>query len=119
MEERGFINTTPFAAEQLFLMDENGRDLLVVVIGATYQINGTPNLGLAEQQIPVNLSGEYDGEPVESSFKYEPEVAPVKAATDVALIGHAYPDRPGATRVDVTLRVGPLQKTGRLFGDRY
>jgi hypothetical protein len=119
MEEQGFINTTPFAAEQLFLMDERGRDILVLVIKATYQINATSELQISEEQVPVNFSGEYYGEPGKSSFKYEPEVAPLKPATDVALIGHAYPDRRGATCVDVTLKVAPLQKTVRVFGDRY
>jgi len=119
MEEQGFINTTPFAAEQLFLIDENGRDILVLLIKATYQINSTSELVLAEEQVPVNFSGEHYGEPGKSSFKYEPEVAPVKVATDIALIGHAYPERIGATKVDVTLKVGHLLKKVRVFGDRY
>ncbi|MEW5801043.1 MAG: DUF2169 domain-containing protein [bacterium] len=119
MEEQGFINSTPFVAQQLFLMDESGRDILVVVIKATYRISGDSRLELAGQQEPVSLSGEYYGEPGDSSIKYEPEVAPVKVATDIVLIGHAYPDQRGAGQVDVTLRVGPVQKTVRVFGDRY
>lgn len=118
MEEQGLINETPFAVEQLFLMDEKGRDILVLVIKATYQIDGTSKLELAEQQVPVNVSGEYYGEPGKSSFKYEPEVASVKLATDVVLIGHAYPDRLNTAQVDVTLKVGSLQKTVRVFGER-
>lgn len=119
MEKKGLINTTPFAAEQLLLTDENGRDILVLIVKATYQINGTAGLARAEEQMPVNPSGEYYGEPGKSSFKYEPEVAPVKVATDIALIGHAYPEKLGARQVDVTLRVGPLQKRVRVFGDRF
>lgn len=118
MEEQGIINETPFAVEQLFLMDKNGRDILVLVIKATYQINGNSKLEIADKQVPVNVSGEYYGEQGKSSFKYEPEVASVKIATDVALIGHAYPDRPSATKVDVTLKVGTIQKTVRVFGER-
>lgn len=119
MEEQGLINETPFAVEQLFLMDKKGRDILVLVIKATYQINGTSKLEISDKQVPVNVSGEYYGEPGKSSFKYEPEVASVKLATDVALIGHAHPDSLGATKVDVTLKVGTLQKTVKVFGERH
>lgn len=119
MEEQGLINETPFAVQQLFLMDEQGRDILVLVIKATYQIDGTSKLEISDKQVPVNVSGEYYGEPGKSSFKYEPEIASIKLATDVVLIGHAYPDRLGAAKVDVTLKVGTLQKTVRVFGERY
>lgn len=119
MEEQGLINETPFALQQLFLMDEKGRDILVLVIKATYQIDGTSKLEISHKQVPVNVSGEYYGEPGKSSFKYEPEVASVKLATDVVLIGHAYPDRLNTAQVDVTLKVGSLQKMVRVFGDRY
>lgn len=119
MSEIDLTNSTPFATEYFFLIDEKGADLLVLVVKATYQIKGTSELERVEQQVPVNLSGEFHGEPGKSSFRYEPEVAPVKVATDVALLGHAYPERPGANHVDVTMRVGSLQKTVRVYGDRF
>ncbi len=118
MNEQGLINETPFAVEQLFLMDENGRDILVLVVKATYQIKGTSRLEIADRQLPVNVSGEYYGDPGKSSIKYEPEVASVKLSTDVALIGHAYADRHSVTEVDVMLRIGTLRKRVRIFGDR-
>lgn len=118
MEQKGLNNSTPFAADQLLLRDENGRDILVVVIKAAFDIIETTKLDISEIQIPVNFIGEYNGVPGESSFKYEPEVAPVKLSTDVVLIGHAYPEKKNATQVDVTLRVGTIIKTVRVFGNR-
>ncbi|WP_281255421.1 DUF2169 domain-containing protein [Cystobacter ferrugineus] len=41
----------------------------------------------------MSWSGESWGKPGESSYKYEPEGAFIKPATDVALIGHAYAPR--------------------------
>jgi hypothetical protein len=37
----------------------------------------------------------------------------------VALIGHAHPPGGGATQVDVGIKVGPVQKLARVFGNRF
>jgi hypothetical protein len=112
-------NKTPFALETLFLADEDGQPLLVPVIKATYQIRADGQLSIAEKQAPVNPSGEHWGGPATASYKYEPEIAFIKPATDIVLIGHAYAPRPGATQVDVGLRVGRMKKVVRVFGDRW
>lgn len=118
MGDRGLINRTPFAAQELFLTDENGRDLLAVVVKATYAAAPGRPLSLAEEQVPVDVAGSYYGDPETSSMHFEPEVAPLKPGTDVVLVGHAHPDRPGARQVDVGFQVGPLRKVIRVFGDR-
>jgi hypothetical protein len=110
-------NETPFALEQLYVSDEDGHPLLVLVVKATYDIRAQ-GLQLAEEQVPVNLAGEPWGEPGESSYRYEPECAFFKPATDVALIGHAYPPQKNATEALVALRVGPLKKVVRVVGER-
>ena len=74
---------------------------------------------MAEEQVPVNFAGEHWGDPETTSYKYEPEVAFIKPATDVVLIGHAYAPHPGLKEVNVALRVGPMEKTVRVVGDRY
>ncbi len=66
----------------------------------------------------MNCGGEYWGDPDVSSYKYEPEVAPFKPATDVVLIGHAYAQNGGTKGVEVSLRVGPVAKKVRVVGDR-
>jgi len=111
-------NKTPFAFEPLFLADEEGRPLFVPVIKATYSIQHD-KLTLAEKQTPVNLAGEYWGDPDKSSYKYEPECAFIKPATDIVLIGHAYAPASGITEINVILRVGQIEKTVKVAGDRY
>ena len=111
-------NTTHFAFAPVFLTDEEARPLLVNIVKATYCI-AEAGLCLSEQQLPVNLTGEYWGRPEESSYKYEPEGAFIKLATDVVLIGHAWPRRQGDTKGTVNLRVGALVKSISVVGDRY
>ncbi len=110
-------NPTPFALEPIFLSDEEGRPLFVPVLKATYAI-GPHGLTVAEEQAPVNMAGEPYGKPEESSYRYEPECAFVKPATDVVLVGHACAPHQGATEMVVALQVGPLKKGVRVFGDR-
>jgi len=113
-------NKTPFAFEQLILADENGWPLLVPVIKATYDILPSGSgLQLAEQQVPVNFSGEFWGDPEISSYKYEPETAFMKTATDIILIGHACAPKSDTRGLNVGMRVGPVEKVVRVIGDRY
>jgi hypothetical protein len=110
-------NRTPFTAEALFVLDEEGCTLVVPVVKATYAI-GRGALTLAETQTPLDLAGTYWGDPERSSYRYEPETAFFKPATDVALVGHAHPPRGIATELAVALRVGRLEKRVRVVGDR-
>lgn len=119
MTDREIVNETPFAAQDIYLADQEGRDLFVLVLKATYRLGPDGQLGLAGEQLPVDLTGTYNGEPGLSSARFEPEIAPYKLATDVVLVGHAYPDRHGATWADVGFQVGPVSKIVRVFGDRW
>lgn len=110
-------NETPFAHALMGLADEEGRPLLLVVVKATYTLTAT-GLRLAEQQVPVNWSGESWGKPGESSERYESEGAFFKPATDVVLLGHAYPEKKGATEALVVVQAGPLKKAVRVVGER-
>ncbi len=110
-------NETPFAFEPLFLADEEGRPLFVPLVKATYELSAA-GLSLAAEQVPPDLAGTAYGDPEKSSYRYEPECAFVKPATDVVLVGHAVAPRPGTTEVTVALQVGPLHKGVRVVGDR-
>ncbi|MFY0529564.1 DUF2169 family type VI secretion system accessory protein [Archangium gephyra] len=110
-------NKTPLVLEPLFLADEEMRPLLTLVVKATYVI-GRDGLTLAEEQVPVNVAGEYWGVPEESSYRYEPECAFIKPATDVVLVGHAHAPARGTTEVLAALQVGPVRKMVRVVGER-
>src|SRR5437899_2536771 len=117
MGQAAVENGTPFAFEALFLADEEGRSLLVPVVKATYDI-GPRGLTLAKEQVPLNPAGEAYGDPADSSYRYEPECAFVKPATDAVLIGSACAQRGGTTEMLVAFQVGALKKGVRIVGDR-
>jgi hypothetical protein len=117
MGQAAIENRTPFAFDSLCLANEDGQPLFVPVIKATYAVRTNGELVHSETQIPVNVAGQYWAEPGKSSYKYEPESAFIKPATDVVLIGHAYARPAGA--VYVRLQLGSLDKTVSVVGDRY
>lgn len=110
-------NRTPFAFEPAFLSDEEGRPAFVPIVKGTFAIAGTGSLEVAEQR-PVNLAGEHWGDPETSSYRYEPECAFMKPATDIVLLGHAYSPHSSAIEVPVGIRVGTVQKIVTVVGDR-
>src|SRR5450631_2020210 len=112
-------NKTPFAFEALYLADEEFRPLVVPIVKATFVIERGGRCARAEEQLPLNVSGECWGDdPETSSYKYEPEVAFIKPATDVVLIGHAYAPRRDTREMGVSFRVGPLGKDILVSGKR-
>jgi hypothetical protein len=112
-------NKTSFAVVALPLLDEEGQPLLTVVIKGTFLIGADGRCTRAEEQIPVNVGGEPWGEdPLTSSYRYEPEVAFTKPATDVVMIGHAWAPRAGISEMSVGVKVGPVQKQAMVVGDR-
>ncbi len=112
-------NKTPFCFETLFLVDEEFRPLVVPVLKATLSIAPDGRCLLAEQQVPLCTAGELWGQtPEKSSYKYEPEVAFVKPATDVVVVGHAYAAAANTKEMMVGLRLGLLAKEILVCGDR-
>jgi hypothetical protein len=110
-------NKTTLQFEALFLNDEEGRPSLATLVQAAYSMSGQ-KLFPAEDPPKLKVAGEpWFPDALESSYKYEPQVALSKCGTDVALIGHAHGRH--ATTSTVTLQVGPLRKTVRVTGDRY
>ena len=85
---------------------------LVIIVKATLESDvssdGAPvEAHLAEEQIPLSLArpGRMPGAR-EDERDYPSEVVPVKAGTDVMLVGHAYrhgPATPGVTHIDARL----------------
>jgi len=113
-------NQTPFAAERTWVRDKNGAEVWVVAVKATWTIHPDGSTKLAKEQVEVYRVPLYRGEPGKSSLLSEADLVHTKPVTDIILHGHAYaPSGTLATQVDVTLRLGTVQKTLRVFGDRY
>lgn len=112
------VNHTGFAFEAQLLTDEEGVPQFVTCVQAVYTLGPGGALQLIEPQPPVLLGGKWRGDPATTSLVSEPQIAFIKPATDVVLIGHALPTSADRTEGLVGLRVGPLQKTVKVFGDR-
>ena len=111
-------NRTPFAFAPVFAADEEGRPLVSPLVKATYELRPSGALELAAEQAAPDFVGEYHGEPGASSCRFEPELAFLKQATDVVLVGHAHAPSRGTTSMEVSLRLGPVRRTLRVSGDR-
>lgn len=111
-------NETPLVLEPIHLEDEDGRPTLTTVVKATFDILPGGRLVLADEQRPLDATGTFFGPAEGSSYRFESELAPIKVATDVAVVGHAHAPRPQTTSMDVGVRVGPVSKGIRVIGDR-
>jgi hypothetical protein len=112
-------NSTPFVSESLLLADEEGVPQFVLLVQATFSIQSTGELPLLEEQAPIVMEGAWYGDPATSSLRWEPQMAFIKPATDVILLGHAHSPALGVTEMQVGIRIGPVSKIARVVGDRF
>lgn len=115
------INATKLQAGYTTGTDKNGREWLVVVAKGTYgipdQVDGEPHL--LEEQQPLVMTDVFTGEPGFSAPLFEMDFALRKPRADVLLNGSAYaPGGNPTNRVTVSLRVGTLQKSFDVLGNR-
>jgi hypothetical protein len=114
------VNRTPFAADRAFVRDRDGAEVWLVAVKGTFTFNRDGSVEVAEDQAEVCLAPEHNGEPGKSSLAYESDLVRTKLGTDVILRGHAQaPAGEPTTWVDVSMKVGPVFKRLRVFGDRY
>jgi hypothetical protein len=110
-------NKTPFAARLLFTPNEHGVDTGYLIVRATFRIGKKWTL-LPEQPDPVEADMHY-GEPEFTSIEYASDLHIGKPATDIVMNGSAFsPYGKPVSQMDVSLRVGGLSKTVRVFGNR-
>ncbi|WP_106092515.1 DUF2169 family type VI secretion system accessory protein [Enhygromyxa salina] len=115
----GLRNRTAYAADRNWTRDEHGVHWWVVAIRATFMITTDGKLSLADEQLPPPLAPEHYGAPGESSLRYDSELLGRKPSTDVIVLGSAHaPGAMPAPTVPVTLRIGSIDKTLLVHGDR-
>jgi len=112
-------NRTGYAYESLLLSDESAVPLFVPLVQASFSIGAGGEIVPLEAQPELDLAGQWHGDPASSSIKLEPQLAFMKPATDVVLLGQAYAPAARATETRVGIRVGPVSKLARVVGDRY
>ena len=118
MVELKLDNKTPFSGELVLQTDEEGQEILVVVLKGSYKINDNNTTERASHQAPIISEPIYYGAAGQSSIMYAPDTSFTKISTDVALIGHAIAGGDLTTELDVVFQVGNISKTVTVFGDR-
>lgn len=102
------------------IKDKAGRPHLVCILKLTFAVSAVGKVEcLGAEGADPDLVDTYNGDDVAaSSIRRPSQVFDFKPGTDVILLGHAFPPRGSATRVDVSLRFGPIAKTVRAHGLR-
>lgn len=109
-------NRTGFCATAFPGIGPGDRHILTIVVKGTFDFTVDGSAVLAEKQIPIAFADEMSEQ---GETRFEMDLAPYKPRADVLLLGKAYaPHSTPARCVDVTLRVGRISKTLRIFGDR-
>lgn len=113
------INHTPYKAERTWGRDKDGVHEWIVAVKGTYDIKSDGTLVLADEQLEPLIAPEYHGESGVSSLRYDADLVAPKPTTDVIANGTAYaPKGRPSSKFLVSLRVGPIEKTIRVLGNR-
>lgn len=114
------VNETPFDVAAMPWENADGKCRLTIVLKATFTIAADGNVQIADEQLPVLFGDQhFDDDPL-APVRFESEMVPFKPRADLVVVGQAYaPKRRPVAQLDVRLRVGNLQNTIRVFGDRH
>ncbi|MCI5166704.1 MAG: DUF2169 domain-containing protein, partial [Candidatus Electrothrix sp. GM3_4] len=111
-------NQTPFEAERTWVRDKNGVHQWIVVVKATYDIQGDGTLSLSDNQVEPFHAPVYHEGP-ESSIKYEADLTAMKPGTDVYLNAIAYaPKGRPERKLIVSFQIDRLIKKLVVYGER-
>lgn len=111
------VNHTPFSASLSVFPDAQGVETVYAVVKATFAL-GAHGPEVAPQQLPILAADVFWGDPLTSSLRAASEFGLLKPATDVLLTGRAVAPAADTRVADVSLRVGPVQRRLRVFGNR-
>lgn len=110
-------NETPMRVVMTLMPDRRGVESLVVLVKGTFSLDEAPRL--LDAQLPLQVGDVWRGDPGSGSLRLPNEYHPPKPSTDVLLYGHAHtPDHRPRASMEVSLRVGPVQRVVRVWGDR-
>lgn len=112
------LNETDFPVTPILWEDAQGQAKLTVVVKATFDIKDGRLLSV-DSQLPIFTQDIHHGGDFLASVRFESDMVPFKPRADVVLIGKAYaPGAKSVKQIDVSMRIGGVQKTIRVFGDR-
>lgn len=109
-------NETPFCVQLTPQVNEDGIETLFAVVKASFRIS---HLGVLSEQVALQTEDIYWGKKGKSSLKFPVDFHIGKAGTDIGVVGDAWaPDGHPCRQMDVSLSVGEVHKTLRIFGNR-
>lgn len=118
-------NTTPHPADLLVFTDKDGQKHCVVVVKATFDVDGDGRCVPADVQAALVYTDEHHGDPGTTAIARESDFAPMKPHADVVVHGDAVaPGGRPATQTEVSLawkdRIKRAVVTGhRTWVDRW
>ncbi|WP_457328835.1 DUF2169 family type VI secretion system accessory protein [Rhizobacter sp. P5_C2] len=111
-------NRTPFGVERCGVRDRDGSEVWLVALKASFDIHPDGSLGIADKQDQVALAPAFFGDPSTSSLAHEADIVWARPGTDVFVRGCAHAPAGPVQRLQVGFRVGPVQRTATVIGDR-
>ncbi|MCU7817223.1 MAG: DUF2169 domain-containing protein, partial [Candidatus Thiodiazotropha sp. (ex Rostrolucina anterorostrata)] len=113
-------NATPFVADYAFGLKKSGRNCLVIVAKATYDLPARSDEAprLSNDWVIPHKTDTYSGEPGQSAPLFENDFPPCKPKCDVILHASAHSEQP-VTEMIVGFRVGKLEKFIKVIGPRH
>lgn len=111
------INTTPLPATLAVFANPAGVECAYAAVKASFELSsGEPVL--AARQASFLATDVYWGDPAASSLRAAADLTLSKPATDILMSGRAIAPSGPVRMMDVALRVGPVQRSLRIFGNR-
>lgn len=100
------------------MTEPSGRQVVVVIVKASFTIQSGGRAALADAQAPVRANEvPYDLERPWSSLRYPSDLCPAKRGTDIVVVGEAVSRRPVVV-MDVAVRARDLTAPLRVHGPR-
>jgi hypothetical protein len=113
-----FANSTPYTALDIPMLDARGREVVIAVVKAAFEVLPTGALVPAEKPAELAMADEcYERDEPRSSIKVPTDVCVEKRGTDVVVIGHAISRKP-VTVMDLAVKVRGVTAPLRVHGER-
>ena len=110
---------TPFRVYPLLGHDLLDRQIVTVIVKGTFGIVADRRATWAAAQLPIAEWDEYNDSDNPRSVRTESDLVPFKPRADVILVGKAHaPEGKPVSRLVVSLKVGQLEQSIAVVGDR-
>lgn len=111
-------NASPFAAAGVPLLAPDGRELVILVVKATFALLPNEKFVVADEQVPVRLGDEpYRDDGIDSSILFPSDVGLTKRGVDIVVVGEAVSPKP-VRALDVATKIGERTVPLRVHGER-